>query len=105
MIRIYEEGEKDKRKYCCPNCGAAIEGDRCEYCGTAFVDFACIDADKPFALKIKQGDKIYICSARLISSKIETDSYDTFLYADDLQFLSALRMEKRVTLEFIVENE
>lgn len=28
----------DKHLYNCPNCGAPITGDKCEYCGTVFMD-------------------------------------------------------------------
>lgn len=44
----------------CPNCGAAIESEKCPYCGTVFIDFACIDADKPFYLKIKTNGTVCI---------------------------------------------
>ena len=34
----------------CPNCGAPIEGEICQYCGTVFVDMAVIDTKKPLCL-------------------------------------------------------
>lgn len=42
----------------CPNCGMPIVGEKCEYCGTVFIDFACIDTDKPFYIKVRHGNKI-----------------------------------------------
>lgn len=30
--------KKEERLYNCPNCGAPITGDKCEYCGTVFRD-------------------------------------------------------------------
>ena len=35
----------------CPNCSAPISGDRCDYCGTQFIDCTTIRMDKPFYLK------------------------------------------------------
>ena len=49
--------EKEKQKvvkmsnFNCPNCGAPISGDRCDYCGTQFIDCTTIRPDKPFYLK------------------------------------------------------
>ena len=37
----------------CPNCGATLNGNRCEYCGTLFYDFSEIDPTKPFHCRIK----------------------------------------------------
>ena len=37
----------------CPNCGAVITGNRCEYCGTLFYDLTEIDPLKPFRCNIK----------------------------------------------------
>lgn len=44
----------------CPNCGSPIMAEKCPYCGTLFYDFAVLDADEPFYLKIKHKGKIYI---------------------------------------------
>lgn len=32
MIELHHEGQTN-----CPNCGAAITSDKCEYCGTEFM--------------------------------------------------------------------
>ena len=50
----------------CPNCGATIEGCKCNYCGTQFYDLADIDASHPGYLRIKLYDgSIYIVKAHL----------------------------------------
>ena len=51
----------------CPNCGAPIESEQCPYCGSVFVDFACLDADKPFYIKVKHDGQITISRVRLAS--------------------------------------
>jgi len=50
----------------CPNCGMPIVGEKCEYCGTVFIDFACINTDKPFYIKVRHGNRIL--RAKVISS-------------------------------------
>ena len=65
----------------CPNCGAPIETGKCPYCGTIFLDFAAVDADQPFYMKIKQDGKIYIMKAKMSSMELRiepNDIYDTF---------------------------
>lgn len=64
----------------CPNCGAAIESDKCAYCGTTFIDFACIDTEKPFFMKIKRGDNVYIAKVMLISTTINQSASTCFDY-------------------------
>ena len=46
----------------CPNCSAPISGDRCEYCGTQFIDCTTIRTDKPFYLKFSPDGKNTIIS-------------------------------------------
>ena len=40
----------------CPNCGAPITSEKCEYCGTLFYDFANIERDKPCYIRMRLGD-------------------------------------------------
>lgn len=52
----------------CPNCSAPISGDRCDYCGTQFIDCTTIRPDKPFYLKISpDGKNTFISKVRLES--------------------------------------
>lgn len=57
----------------CPNCGMPIVGEKCEYCGTVFIDFACIDTDKPFYIKVRHGNRIL--RAKVISN-LELNIYN-----------------------------
>lgn len=94
LTRIY--GEESNRKYCCPNCGAPIEGDKCEYCGTVFVDFGCIDLEQPFVLKFKKGNQIYIYPVRFIGAHV---------IRDDDRYISPFCIEERhITLDFEITN-
>lgn len=61
----------------CPNCGAPILGDVCEYCGTPFYDFSVLDVDKPCWITIKYGNsllkaKMYVGN---LSATVEQSPY------------------------------
>lgn len=53
---------KKKEVLNCPNCSAPISGDRCDYCGTQFIDCTTIRPDKPFYLKFSPDGKNTIIS-------------------------------------------
>lgn len=61
----------------CPNCGAPISGDRCEYCGTQFIDCTTIRPDKAFYLKYSQdGKKTIVAKVVLESARHEIENND-----------------------------
>lgn len=72
----------------CPNCAAPITGDRCEYCGTLFLDFSCIPIDEPFYLRIRESR---LTSSKLITSRVVC----TYLALDDVSIdtVPLIRME------------
>lgn len=63
------------KTYNCPNCGAPINNEKCPYCGTAIIDFACIDVEKPFYMKIRKNGKVYRTLARLNYSELRMLDY------------------------------
>ena len=82
----------------CPNCGAPIETEKCPYCGTMFLDFAAMDADQPFYMKVKKDGKIYILKVKMSSMELRiepNDIYDTFGSR-----LLALTSTSSLTLDF-----
>ena len=62
----------------CPNCGAPIETEKCPYCGTMFLDFAAMDADQPFYMKVKQDGEIYILKVKMTSMELKAEHDDTY---------------------------
>lgn len=58
----------------------------CPNCGAVFIDFASMDMDKPFYLKIKSNGKVMTCRARIEHADLTTswDNKMCALYADDL---------------------
>lgn len=73
---------RKKEELNCPNCGAPITGEKCEYCGTVFYDWAVIESEKDFYVKIRLHNDLVMCKARMTSCDIEVDYGDT-LYADN----------------------
>ena len=65
----------------CPNCGAPIDGDKCEYCGTHFMDCT-MDAEKPFYIKIRRGNALFI--DKVFLSQMQVSAYDDSCYMDDI---------------------
>ena len=47
-------------RYNCPNCGAGITGEKCEFCGTVIYDFAAIQLGKPSFVKLMHNGDIYM---------------------------------------------
>lgn len=50
----------DMKRYNCPNCGAGITGESCQYCGTVIYDFAAIQLGKPSFVKLAHNGGIYM---------------------------------------------
>lgn len=84
----------------CPNCGAPVTNDECPYCGTLLIDFACIETDKPFWIKIKgQNGKIMMSKVMLTNIRNEIES--TVLYADSNPYMTML-YPRMINMSFIV---
>lgn len=76
-----------RKHYNCPNCGAPIEFDKCDYCGTRVIDMACIETDKPFYIKVRKGEHIFIANVILNNALINVDV--TPLWGDNACAFSA----------------
>lgn len=83
----------------CPNCGAPIESEHCPYCGSLFVDFACIDADQPFYMKVKHNGQINIVKVMLTGVSIRRDD-PICMYANDAPIITMQSTSGEMTMEF-----
>ena len=84
----------------CPNCGAPIETERCPYCGSLFVDFACMSTDEPFFMKIKKGNEVFIVKVRMMNVDI-AQNYPTTLYYDNNPYIT-LHPPRELTANFLI---
>ena len=66
----------------CPNCGMPITGEKCEYCGTVFIDWAVIDANTPVYIKFRKDNKIMRAKCRVSSFCFNQTSEAESFYAD-----------------------
>jgi len=93
---------RDKTELNCPNCGAPITGERCEYCGSVFYDWACIDADKPFFIKNKHGNMVRMSKAVLTGIKFTEECTPVSLYADNVIYRTVQQPELEIDASFKV---
>lgn len=83
----------------CPNCGAPIESERCPYCGSLFVDFACIDTDQPFYMKVKHKGQIGIVKVMFRGLSIHRDD-PICMYANNEPIITMQSTSGEMTMEF-----
>lgn len=88
---VLSEAVKTEGVKNCPNCGAPIESEKCPYCGTVFIDFACVDADEPFYMKIKSQGKIFLVKVIMTDASFNTDY--SGLYGDGSLIQRAIRSQ------------
>lgn len=67
----------------CPNCGAPVESNQCEYCGTYIFDFSQIELYKPCWISVDLGDGVKrLVHARLREASLCSGVSDVY-YADN----------------------
>ena len=74
-----------RKRYNCPNCGAGITGERCEFCGTVIYDFAALEIGAPSFVKIMHNGTIHMF--RMI-----VDEFSMSFERDAVEILSDYRM-------------
>ena len=89
----------------CPNCGAPITGDRCEYCGTQFIDTT-VDCNKPFYLKVRHNGTIFIEKVFVESMSVHVEPIDTIevmdLCSDTVEYIRGFRNPTRTyTINYV----
>lgn len=85
----------------CPNCGAPIDSERCPYCGSVFLDFACMDADEPFFMKIKKGEEVHIMKVMLRGVDFHRDD-PVMAYFDDRFCVAYNTANPTVSVDFVI---
>lgn len=67
-----------------------------------FLDFAAMDADQPFYMKVKQGGKIYILKVKMTSMGLKAEYNDACSVFGSR--LLTLRPTSSLTLDFDILN-
>ena len=82
----------------CPNCGAILKSDVCQYCGAVFIDWSVIDFDKPVFIKFKHNNKVY--RAKCIPKKADFSFYGDHecIYSDDIPYINFYRTRPEISL-------
>ena len=71
----------------CPNCGAPLGiSDKCEYCGTHFVDMT-MDMEKPFYIKIRHNGMLFIDKVMMQSFQRDIIPNGIDLYSENVGYI------------------
>lgn len=73
------------KKFNCPNCGAPITTDVCQYCGTVFLDFAAIQTNKPSYIKFKVDDPNDSSISNIYLMKLTVDNLEFNITSDIIE--------------------
>ena len=92
-----------REKLNCPNCGAVITSERCEYCGAIFYDFFNVGINEKSYIRLKLGDKLCICEAFLTNASL-TQNYNEFPILD-LSFKIVPTIDEKEYIKVFAENE
>ena len=66
----------------CPNCGAILTGNKCDFCGTEIYDFTSISDEHPAYIKVSIGGNTILFKALLESASIRFED-NPCLYCDN----------------------
>lgn len=91
------------RQLNCPNCGAPIDGDKCPYCGTTFINTLSFDLENVQYLKVRIGDKIVLTKVYLASMTVNYENAPIFVGRDECGRVLSFhdRPFARFNLEFV----
>lgn len=70
----------------CPNCGAILVDNHCNYCGTTIYDFTAFELEHPTYTKINLGGKTILAKVILKDARITFASSDATIYGDNMFF-------------------
>ena len=80
----------------CPNCGAPIQNEICDYCGTVMYDFSCIDISSPCYVRVKHNGKVL--QAKMYVGDISVIPHTTEILARNLSGNLISHTDKQVQL-------
>lgn len=105
MTKQEKTGGEEKKMTNCPNCGAPISGDACQYCGTVIWDFATIELGKPQWIKIRRGGEIIMVRAMIDNVSTHISPPVTSFYADSALIYTESSMDMDVHLTIMPDED
>jgi len=87
----------------CPNCGMPITGEKCEYCGTVFIDWAIIDMNTPVFIKFRHNGKIMRAKCIMSELSLRCNTPSTELYADNEVYLTKEQAVPEIDIHLYME--
>lgn len=90
----------------CPNCGAILSDNHCNYCNTTIFDFTAFDLGHPTYTKINLGGKTILAKVILKDARITFDSSDEMtMYGDGIQFFRTFNQTAHIELDLDMVSE
>lgn len=90
----------------CPNCGAPITSDHCEYCGSRFYDWAAISDEAPTYIKMMINNELILFKAVMTGMIVTPTETVSSFYADNQLVFVAKPPEYDLNVTFrIVPDE
>ena len=95
----------------CPNCASVLTEKNgylnCKYCGTTIYDFATLDVEKPFYMRVKTRDDVTLTKVRCVSATIEMRPYSDsgYIFESDSRisrFMNSFNTHQTLTMQFDV---
>lgn len=94
----------------CPNCGGVLaEKDgylNCKYCGTTIYDFATLDVEKPFYMRLKTRQGVVLCKVRCVTADMQMSTESPCLFDEEGRYLRMRGLcHETLTMTFDVLQE
>lgn len=93
----------------CPNCGGVLAKEdgylNCK-CGTTIYDFATLDTEKPFYIRVKTRQGVFLSKVKCITAEMQIPAVTPHLVDEEERHLMMLGLlDKTLTMTFDVLQE
>lgn len=89
----------------CPNCGAILFDNHCNYCGTTIFDFTAFELEHPTYTKINVGGTIILAKVILKDARINFDNGNDIMHCDDGRSFTFANPTGHIELELDMVSE
>lgn len=90
----------------CPNCGAPVVSNKCDYCGTYIFDFSQISIGEPCWISVDLGDgSKHLLHVILNNASVDANYNEISLYADGRAVKTLIKPDVTLDMSFDVIAE